>query len=178
MAYLSWSFLKMGEKSECRTSLLFLFMASIPLAVAAFFAFMAGTAAILHAWPVLLLMLLPFYLPCALRKEKVQYIHSRNVLFGKAPLTVTFRPVVRNWVYAVYAVLPALPFLFYGGKAPLASLGNGGNPAEFFLMWISLYAVFAVLAVFLGKTGYLKPGRLLLAAAVNLALVLCCSVFI
>lgn len=166
----------MGEKSERRTSLLFLLMAGVPLAVAAFFAFMAGTAAILQAWPVLLLMLLPFYLPCALRREKVRSIHSRNILFGRDPLTVTFKTVLRNWAYAAYAVLPAIPFLFYGGKAPLASLRNGGNPAEFFLMWISLYAVFAVLAVFLGKTGYLKPGRLLLAAAVNLALVWCCSV--
>ena len=34
----------------------------------------------------------------------------------------------------------------------------------FFLMWISLYAVFAVLAVFLGKARYLRPGGVLLAA--------------
>ena len=107
-----------------------------------------------------------------LRKEKVQSVHSRNILFGRDPLTVVFRPVVRNWVYAVYAVLPALPLLFSGWKMPLDSLGNGRNLAEFFLMWISLYAVFTVLTVFLGKARYLKPGRLLLAAGANLALML------
>ena len=39
-------------------------------------------------------------------------------------------------------------------------------------MWISLYSVFAVLAVFLGKAPYLKPGRVMLAAGANLALML------
>lgn len=172
MAYLSWSFLKMGEKADRRTSLLFLLMAGIPLLIAAFFAFMAGAAVILYAWPVLALMLLPFYLPLALRKEQVQNIHSGNILVGRVPLTVTVRPVVKNWVYAVYAVLPALPFLFFGRKMPLVGQGNGRNLAEFFLMWISLYAVFAVLTVFLGKAQHVKPGRLLLAAAANLALML------
>lgn len=172
MAYLSWSFLKMGEKSDRRTSFLFLLMASVPLVVAAFFVFMAGAAAIWYGWPVLVPMLLPFYLPFALRKEKVGNIHSRNILFGRDPLTVTFRPVVKNWVYAVYAVLPALPLLFSGWKMPLDTLGNGRNLTEFFLIWLSLYAVFAVLAVFLGKARYVKPGRLLLAAGSNLALML------
>lgn len=55
---------------------------------------------------------------------------------------------------------------------PLDNPGNGRNLTEFFLMWISLYAVFTVLTVFLGKARYLKPGRLLLAAAANLALML------
>ena len=132
----------------------------------------AGAATVWYAWPVLLPMLLLLYLPFALRKEKVQSVHSRNILFGRDPLTVVFRPVVRNWVYAVYAVLPALPLLFSGWKMPLDSLGNGRNLAEFFLMWISLYAVFTVLTVFLGKARYLKPGRLLLAAGANLALML------
>lgn len=172
MAYLSWSFLKMGEKSDRRTSLLFLLMAGIPIIFVAFFVFMLGAATILYAWVALLPMLLLFYLPFALRKEKVQDIHARNILFGRDPLTVTFRPVVRNWVYAVYAVLPAFPLLFYGWKMPLDNLGNGRNLAEFFLMWTSLYAVFTVLAVFLGKARYLKPGRLLLAAGANLALML------
>ncbi len=172
MAYISWTFLKMGEKADRRTSLLFLLMAGIPLFIVAFFAFMAGAAVILYAWPVLALMLLPFYLPLALRKEQVQNIHSGNVLFGRSPLTVAVRPVVKNWVYALYAVLPALPLLFSGRKMPLDSQGNGRNLAEFFLMWISLYAVFTVLAVFLGKARYVKPGRLLAAAAANLALVL------
>lgn len=172
MAYLSWSFLKMGEKSDRRTSLLFLLMAGIPIIFVAFFVFMLGAATVWYAWPVLLPMLLLFYLPFALRKEKVHNIHSRNILFGSDPLTATFRPVVRNCVYAVYAVLPALPLLLSGRKMPLDSLGNGRNLAEFFLMWISLYAVFTVLAVFLGKARYLKPGRLLLAAAVNLVLIL------
>ena len=40
MAYLSWSFLKMGEKSDRRTSLLFLLMAGIPIIFTAFFVFM------------------------------------------------------------------------------------------------------------------------------------------
>ena len=172
MAYLSWSFLKMGEKSDRRTSLLFLLMAGIPIIFTAFFVFMLAAATVWYAWPVLLPMLHLLYLPCALRKEKVQSVHSRNILFGRDPLTVVFRPVVRNWVYAVYAVLPALPLLFSGWKMPLDSLGNGRNLAEFFLMWISLYAVFTVLTVFLGKARYLKPGRLLLAAGANLALML------
>lgn len=172
MAYLSWSFLKMGEKSDRRTSLLFLLMAAIPIIFVAFFVFMLGAATILYAWAALLPMLLLFYLPFALQKEKVRDIHARNILFGRDPLTVTFRPVVRNWVYAVYAVLPAFPLLFYGWKMPLDNLGNGRNLAEFFLMWTSLYAVFTVLAVFLGKARYLKPGRLLLAASANLALML------
>ena len=172
MAYLSWSFLKMGEKSDRRTSLLFLLMAGIPIIFTAFFVFMLGAATVWYAWPVLLPMLLLLSLPFALRKEKVQSVHSRNILFGRDPLTVVFRPVVRNWVYAVYAVLPVLPLLFSGWKMPLDSLGNGRNLAEFFLMWISLYAVFTVLTVFLGKARYLKPGRLLLAAGANLALML------
>lgn len=172
MSYLSWSFLKMGEKSDRRTAFLFLLMAGVPIIFVSIFIFLLGAAMILYAWPVLLLMLLPFYLPCALRKEKMQRIHSRNVLFGRDPLAVTFRPVVRNWVYAVYAVLPALFLLFCGRKMPLDNLGNGRNLTEFFLLWVSLYAVFTVLAVFLGKTAYLKLGRLLLAAAANLALIL------
>ena len=53
-----------------------------------------------------------------------------------------------------------------------AGLGNEHSLTAFFLMWISLYAVFAVLAVFLGKARYLRPGRALLAAGVNLALML------
>ena len=114
MAYLSWSFLKMGEKSDRRTSLLFLLMAGIPIIFTAFLVFMLGAATVWYAWPVLLPMLLLLYLPCALRKEKVQSVHSRNILFGRDPLTVVFRPVVRNWVYAVYALLPALPLLFSG----------------------------------------------------------------
>lgn len=172
MVYLSWSFLKMGEKSDRRTALLFLLMAGVPIIFVAIFVFMLGAAMIMYAWPALLPMLLPFYLPFALRKEKVQTIHSRNILFGRAPLTVTFKPVVRNWVYAVYAVLPALPLLFFGWKMPLDGLRNGRNLAEFFLMWISLYTVFMVLTVFLGKARYLKLGRLLLAAGANLALML------
>jgi fatty acid desaturase len=71
MAYLSWSFLKMGEKAERRTAFLFLLMAGVPVLIVAFFAFVAGMAAILYAGPVLALMLLPFYLPCALRKENL-----------------------------------------------------------------------------------------------------------
>lgn len=172
MAYLSWSFLKMGEKSDRRTSLLFLLMAGIPIIFTAFFVFMLGVATVWFAWPALLPMLLLFYLPSALRREEVQSVHSRNILFGRDPLTITFRPVVRNWVYAVYAVLPAFPLLFSGWKMPLDNLGNGKNLAEFFLMWTSLCAVFTVLAVFLGKARYLKPGRLLLAAGANLALML------
>lgn len=70
MAYLSWSFLKMGEKAERSTSFLFLLMAGVPVLFAAFFAFVAGMTAILYAGPVLALMLLPFYLPCALREER------------------------------------------------------------------------------------------------------------
>ena len=49
MAYLSWSFLKMGEKAERRTAFLFLLMAGVPVLVVAFFAFVAGMAAILYA---------------------------------------------------------------------------------------------------------------------------------
>ena len=81
MAYLSWSFLKMGEKSDRRTSLLFLLMAGIPIIFTAFFVFMLGAATVWYAWPVLLPMLLLLYLPFALRKEKVQSVHSRNILF-------------------------------------------------------------------------------------------------
>ena len=172
MAYISWSFLKMGEKSDRKTSLIFLLMAGIPVIFVAVFTFILGAAMIFYAWPSLLPMLLLFYLPFALRKEKVQEIHSRNILFGREPLTVTFRPVVRNWVYAVYAVLPALPLLFFGWKIPLSEQGNGGALAEFFLMWTSLYSVFMILTVLLGKTAYLKLGRLLSAAAANLALIL------
>ncbi len=151
MAYLSWSFLKMGEKAERRTAFLFLLMAGVPVLVVAFFAFVAGMAAILYAGPVLALMLLPFYLPCALRKEKTRNACSRNILFGREPLTVSFRMIVKNWVYVIYAVFPALPFLFPDGNMPLDGQGNGRNLTAFFLMWISLYSVFAVLAVFLGK---------------------------
>ena len=82
MAYLSWSFLKMGEKAERSTSFLFLLMAGVPVLFAAFFAFVAGMTAILYAGPVLALMLLPFYLPCALREEKTRNACSRNILFG------------------------------------------------------------------------------------------------
>ena len=46
-------------------------MAGVPVLFAAFFAFVAGMTAILDAGPVLALMLLPFYLPCALREEKM-----------------------------------------------------------------------------------------------------------
>ena len=46
MAYLSWSFLKMGEKSDRRTSLLFLLMAGIPIIFTAFFVFMLGAATV------------------------------------------------------------------------------------------------------------------------------------
>lgn len=172
MAYLSWSFLKMGEKAERRTAFLFLLMAGVPVLVVAFFAFVAGMAAILYAGPVLALMLLPFYLPCALRKEKTRNAYSRNILFGREPLTVSFRMIVKNWVYVIYAVFPALPFLFPGGNMPLDGQGNGRNLTAFFLMWISLYSVFAVLAVFLGKAPYLKPGGVMLAAGANLALML------
>ena len=80
--------------------------------------------------------------------------------------------IVKNWVYVIYAVFPALPFLFPGGNMPLDGQGNGRNLTAFFLMWISLYSVFAVLAVFLGKAPYLKPGGVLLAAGVNLTLML------
>ena len=52
MAYLSWSFLKMGEKAERSTSFLFLLMAGVPVLFAAFFAFVAGMTAILYAGPV------------------------------------------------------------------------------------------------------------------------------
>ena len=83
MAYLSWSFLKMGEKAERSTSFLFLLMAGVPVLFAAFFAFVAGMTAILYAGPVLALMLLPFYLPCALREEKTRNACSRNILFGR-----------------------------------------------------------------------------------------------
>ena len=152
MAYLSWSFLKMGEKAERSTSFLFLLMAGVPVLFAAFFAFVAGMTAILYAGPVLALMLLPFYLPCALREEKTRNACSRNILFGRKPLAVSFRVIARDWVYVIYAVLPALPFLF-----------PGGNMAQ---------AVFAVLAVFLGKARYLRPGGVLLAAGVNLTLML------
>jgi len=172
MAYLSWSFLKMGEKAERRTAFLFLLMAGVPVLIVAFFAFVAGMAAILYAGPVLALMLLPFYLPCALRKEKTRNACSRNILFGREPLTVSFRMIVKNWVYVIYAVFPALPFLFPGGNMPLDGQGNGRNLTAFFLMWISLYSVFAVLAVFLGKAPYLKPGGVMLAAGANLALML------
>ena len=121
MAYLSWSFLKMGEKAERSTSFLFLLMAGVPVLFAAVFAFVAGLTAI---------------------------------------------------VYVIYAVLPALPFLFPGGNMAQAGLGNEQSLPAFFLMWISLYAVFAVLAVFLGKARYLRPGGVLLAAGVNLTLML------
>ena len=117
-------------------------------------------------------MLLPFYLPCALRKEKTRNACSHNILFGREPLTVSFRMIVKNWVYVIYAVFPALPFLFPGGNMPLDGQGNGRNLTAFFLMWISLYSVFAVLAVFLGKAPYLKPGGVMLAAGANLALML------
>lgn len=167
MYCISWFFLKMAEKTDRGTSLLVLPMAGIPLLFAAFLVFMAGAATILCAWPAPAPMLLAFCLPFALRKEK-----TRSILSGRGPLTVAFRPVVRNWVYAVYAVLPALPLLFFGWKIPLSDQGNGRALAEFFLMWMSLYSIFMVLTVLLGKTAYLKLGRLLLAAAVNLALIL------
>ena len=124
MAYLSWSFLKMGEKAERSTSFLFLLMAGVPVLFAAFFAFVAGMTAILYAGPVLALMLLPFYLPCALREEKTRNACSRNILFGRKPLAVSFRVIARDWVYVIYAVLPALPFLFPGGNMAQAGLGN------------------------------------------------------
>ena len=164
MAYLSWSFLKMGEKAERSTSFLFLLMAGVPVLFAAFFAFVAGMTAILYAGP--------FYLPCALREEKTRNACSRNILFGRKPLAVSFRVIARDWVYVIYAVLPALPFLFPGGNMAQAGLGNEQSLTAFFLMWISLYAVFAVLAVFLGKARYLRPGGVLLAAGVNLTLML------
>lgn len=62
-------------------------------------------------------------------------------------------------------------FFSLAGTWP-AGLGNEQSLTAFFLMWISLYAVFAVLAVFLGKARYLRPGGVLLAAGVNLTLML------
>lgn len=178
MVYISWSFLKMGDKADGKTGLVLLLISLIPLALVTFFAFILGVGMLLYAWPVLLPMLLPFYLPFALRKEAVREIHSRNILFGRDPLAVTYRTVVRNWVYAVYAVLPALPLPFLGWKMPLDGSGNGRGLAEFFLFWTALYASFLLLTVVLGKTGCLQPMRLLLAACANLALVLlyslCC----
>lgn len=97
MYCISWSFQKMAEKTDRGTSLLFLPMAGIPpLLFAAFLVFMAGAATILCAWPAPALMLLAFCLPFALRKEK-----ARNILSGRGPLTVAFRPVASNWAYAV-----------------------------------------------------------------------------
>lgn len=96
MYCISWFFLKMAEKTDRGTSLLVLPMAGIPLLFAAFLVFMAGAATILYAWPAPAPMLLAFCLPFALRKER-----ARNILSGRGPLTVAFRPVARNWAYAV-----------------------------------------------------------------------------
>lgn len=50
-------------------------------------------------------------------------------------------------------------------------------PAAFALIWIALYSTFLLLSLVLGKIGYLKIGRFFLAAAVNIVLVLCYSVW-
>lgn len=172
MAYLSWSFLKMGEKAERRTAFLFLLMAGVPVLVVAFFAFVAGMAAILYAGPVLALMLLPFYLPCALRKEKTRNACSRNILFSREPLTVSFRMIVKNWVYVIYAVFPALPFLFPGGNIAPGRAGERAEPD-------SIFSDVDIPVLRLCGTGglswkapYLKPGGVMLAAGANLALML------
>lgn len=166
----------MGDKSDGKTGLVLLLLSIIPLALVTVLALFLSVGVVVYAWPVLLPMLLPFYLPCALRREAVTEIRAGNVLFDKNPLVVTYNPLVRNWVYAVYAVLPALALVLLGRVMPLETAGNGRKLAEFFLVWTSLYSSFMVLTVFLGKTAYLKLGRLLLAAAANLALILLYSV--
>ena len=133
MAYLSWSFLKMGEKAERRTAFLFLLMAGVPVLIVRFLRFRSGDAqAVLYAGPVLALMLLPFYLPCALRKEKTRNACSRNILFGREPLTVSFRMIVKNWVYVIYAVFPALPFLFPRREHAPGRAGERAEPDSIF----------------------------------------------
>lgn len=167
----------MGDRADRKTGLLLLLISFIPLALLALFAFMLGVGMLLYAWPVLLPMLLPFYLPFSLRQEAVTEIKSGNVLLGKDPLVVVRRPLVRNWVYAVYAVIPALAVFLFGWRMPLDGGGHGRGLAEFFLFWTALYASFMILTVVLGKTKCLKPRLFVLAAAINLALILLYSLF-
>lgn len=178
MPYISWTFLKMGDRADRKTGLVFLLIALAPVVFVSVFAFIIGLEAIVYGWPALLPMLVPFYLPFALRGETVTAIKAGNVLFDKDPLVVTSRPAVRNWVYAVYAVMPALPLILSGSRVTLDGGGNGRVLAAFALLWIALYSTFLLLSLVLGKIGYLKIGRFLIAAAVNVVLVLCYSLWV
>lgn len=177
MAYISWTFLKMGDRADRKTGLVFLLIALAPVILVSVLAFIIGLGAIVYGWPALLPMLVPFYLPFALRRETGTAIKSGHVLFDKDPLVVTSRPVVRNWVYAVYAVMPALSLILSGWHMTLDRGGNGSALAAFALIWIALYSTFLLLSLVLGKIGYLKIGRFFPAAAVNIVLVLCYSVW-
>lgn len=168
----------MGDRADRRTGLVFLLIALGPVIFVSVLVFIIGLGAIMHGWPALLPMLVPFYLPFALRRETETVIKSGNVLFDKDPLVVTSRPAVRNWVYAVYAVMPALPLMLSGWRMTLDGGGNGRALASFALLWIALYSTFLLLALVLGKIGYLKIGHFLIAAAVNIVLVLCYSLWV
>lgn len=159
MAYLSWSFLKMGEKAERSTSFLFLLMAGVPVLFAAFFAFVAGMTAILYAGPVLALMLLPFYLPCALREEKTRNACSRNILFGRKPLAVSFRVIARVGYMSFTPCFRRCRFFSLAGTMAQAGLGNEQSLTAFFLMWISLYACLCGAGGFSWKGAVFEAGR-------------------
>ena len=73
--------------------------------------------------------------------------------------------------------MPALSLILSGWHMTLDRGGNGSALAAFALIWIALYSTFLLLSLVLGKIGYLKIGRFFLAAAVNIVLVLCYSVW-
>lgn len=177
MAYVSWTFLKMGEKADRKTAFVFLLIALAPILFMAVFSLMIGAALILYISPVLVPMLLPFYLPFALRKEAVTTIRSGNILMNKNPLVVTYKPVLRNWAYAVYAVVPVFVLVLIDWQMSLEDVAPGLTLTGFSLVWISLFAIFLMLSVMLGKIGYLKPAHFLLAAAGNLVLMWCYSLW-
>lgn len=119
------------------------------------------------------LMLVLFYLPFALRSEQESTIKAGNVMLHRNPLVVVNRTLVRNWVYIVYAIFPALALM----TVMLNSMENGrivikNHLNTFSCICIATYTVFFLVSLFLGKLGFLKPGRFLLSI-VGCVLVLC-----
>ncbi len=170
--YISRSFLRsLSLKIESRGALVLLIFLLPALAFCLFIAVYAGLSFALLGLPAIVLMLVPFYLPCALAVKREGSVKPVNILLHKNPLEVTSLPVVRNRVYFLYALLPALNIILMIRYVEVWRGIVTGSPVYTF---IAIYVAFLFFALMLGKLHYLKTGKFILSIAASLLILVIC----
>lgn len=154
--FLRFSLFKLAQNTDATPYAILMALMSFALLTCLGGMLLIGLLCLVVCLPMIVVMLMPFYIPWGVKYEPQSTIRSCNVMLGRNPVETRYVPTLRAWAYVWLALVPLLTaWTLISG---VVILSGGWDPLEIAIILFQGYALFLISCAVLGTFEYLHMG--------------------